>query len=69
MSNQFTKNLEQSFILNNFSTNCEFTKSLGIEVLKGSATTEHLETLTKSIKGVEDFLNLLKEKLSERKDG
>jgi hypothetical protein len=67
MSNQVMKNFEQSLSLSNFDTNCRFTRDLGIELLKGSATQEHLETLYKSITGVRGFLLVLEEKLDENK--
>jgi len=67
MSGQIMKNFEQSLILSAFDTNCRFTRDLGVELLKGSATQEHTETLYKSISGVRGFLLALEEKLDENK--
>ncbi len=61
------KALDQSMAINNFSTNCQFTKDLGLELLKGSATPEHIEVLKVSISGVLSFIFLLKEKMEEFK--
>lgn len=61
--NSFQKALEQSKVLNNFGTCFQFTKDLGLELLKGTATPEHTETLKLSIQGLKDFIELLEEKL------
>lgn len=67
MFNQIMKNFEQSLSLSAFDTNCRFTRDLGIELLKGTATQEHIETLYKSILGIRTFLMILEEKLDENK--
>jgi len=61
------KTLEQSRLLNNFMTNCQFTKELGVELIKGSATDEHLVVLNESMAGIGEFIDLLKEKMQEKK--
>lgn len=66
-SSPIMKALDQSLILNNFLTHFQFSKDLGTELLKGSATDEHIEVLQKSMDGIEQFLDLLTEKLEERK--
>lgn len=63
MSSQIMKNLDQSCCLNNFGTHCEFTKAIALELFKGTATTEQFEVLAKSMKGIEEFMNLIKERL------
>jgi hypothetical protein len=62
--NGFQKALEQSKVLNNFGTCSQFTKDLGLELLKGTATIEHIETLKSSIQGIKEFIDLLEEKLN-----
>lgn len=59
------KALEQSKIVNSFQTNYQFTKDLGVVMLQGQATPEHIKVLNKSIEGLEDFIDLLKEKMEE----
>ena len=61
------KALEQSKTVNSFQTNYQFTKDLGVAMLQGQATPEHINVLTKSIEGLEDFIDLLKEKMKEQK--
>lgn len=61
------KALEQSKTVNSFQTNYQFTKDLGVAMLQGQATPEHINVLTKSIEGLEDFIDLLKEKMEEQK--
>ena len=67
MSNQYMKALDQSLSLANFDTHSRFTRDLGVELLKGTATPEHIETLYKSMTGVRGFLLMLEEKLDENK--
>lgn len=60
------KKLEQNRCVNNFMTNCQFAKELGIELIKGSATQEHLVVLSESMAGINEFLDLLKENMQEK---
>ena len=56
-----------NLIVNSLSTNFEFTRQFGVELIKGSATPEHINVLKLSIEGLEDFIELLKEKMQEKK--
>jgi hypothetical protein len=64
-TSEYMKALIQSKTINNFETNFRFTKDCGLELLKGTQTGEHIEVLHKSIEGLEDFIDLLKEKIKE----
>lgn len=60
------KAFEQSKAINSFQTNFKFSNDLGLELLKGSATDEHIEVLKMSVKGVREFLDLIEGKIKER---
>lgn len=60
------KAFEQSKAINSFQTNFKFSNDLGLELLKGSATDEHVEVLKMSVKGVREFLDLIEGKIKER---
>jgi len=60
------KAFEQSKAINSFQTNFKFSNDLGLELLKGSATDEHVEVLKISIDGIRKFLDLIDEKIEER---
>ena len=60
------KAFEQSKAINSFQTNFKFSNDLGLELLKGSSTDEHIEVLKMSVKGVREFLDLIEEKIKER---
>lgn len=60
------KAFEQSKAINSFQTNFKFSNDLGLELLKGSATDEHIEVLKISIDGIRKFLDLIEEKIKER---
>lgn len=62
------KALEQSMSVNNFQTNFQFSRDLGIELLKGSASHEQTEVLKKSIQGIKDFITLIEEKLKGKEE-
>ena len=61
------KAFEQSKAINSFQTNFKFSNDLGLELLKGSATDEHIEVLKKSISGLKEFVELMEQKIKERK--
>lgn len=60
------KAFEQSKAINSFQTNFKFSNDLGLELLKGSSTDEHIEVLKISIDGIRKFLDLIEEKIKER---
>lgn len=60
------KAFEQSRAINSFQTNFKFSNDLGLELLKGSATNEHIEVLKKSIQGIKEFAELMEIKIKER---
>jgi hypothetical protein len=60
------KAFEQSKAINSFQTNFKFSNDIGLELLKGSATDEHIEVLKISIDGIRKFLDLIDEKIEER---
>lgn len=60
------KAFEQSKAINSFQTNFKFSNDLGLELLKGSATDEHVEVLKMGIKGMREFLDLIEGKIKER---
>ena len=60
------KAFEQSRAINSFQTNFKFSNDLGLELLKGSATNEHIEVLKKSICGIKEFAELMELKIKER---
>lgn len=60
------KAFEQSKAINSFQTNFKFSNDLGLELLKGSSTDEHIEVLKISIDGMRKFLDLIDEKIKER---
>ena len=60
------KAFEQSKAINSFQTNFKFSNDLGLELLKGSSTDEHIEVLKMSVKGVREFLDLIEGKIKER---
>lgn len=61
------KALSNSIKISSFDTNFQFTKQLGIELLKGSNLPEHIEVLEESIKGMKDFIFLIENEIEKRK--
>lgn len=64
---QIMKNLEANKTLNSFMTNCQFTRDIGVELMKGPLNQEYIEVLEKSMEGIFEFTDLLQEKLKENK--
>lgn len=64
---QIMKNLEANKTLNSFMTNCQFTRDIGVELMKGPISEELAEVLEKSMEGIFEFTDLLQEKLKENK--
>ena len=62
---EFMKAYNQSKVINNFQTNCQFCKDLGFELLRGTSVPENNEVLKLSMAGLEEFIVLLKDKISE----
>ncbi len=60
------KALSNSIKISSFDTNFQFTKQLGIELLKGSNLPEHIEVLKESIKGMKEFIILIEDEIKKR---
>jgi len=60
------KALSNSIKISSFDTNFQFTKQLGIELLKGSNLPEHIEVLKESIKGMKEFIALIEDEIKKR---
>lgn len=63
---QLMKSLDQSKSINNFLTNCQYTRDLGVALLQGADAPEHQEVLEESMAGIGEFIDLLKDKLKEK---
>ncbi len=61
------KALDQSLAINSFQTNFKFSSDLGMELLKGSATDEHILVLKRSLEGLKEYIELVESKIKERK--
>lgn len=67
-TNQIVQAYDQAHIINNFQTNFQFCKDLGFAVIRGEADPANEEILKLSMAGLEEFINLLKVKMTESKD-
>lgn len=64
-ASQLMKGLEQSKTINNFLTNCQYARDLGLSLFQAPLSTEHEAVLEQAMAGALDFIELVKEKIEE----